>query len=95
MDISSALSVATSSKSLSEPAKTDALHIKARELEAAFLSEMLTAAGVGKPSQSFGGGAGEEAFSSFMVREYAASISERGGIGLAESIVKALAGEKK
>lgn len=68
---------------------------KARELESAFLSEMLTAAGVGKTSESFGGGAGEEAFSSFMVRAYADQMSQNGGIGLAESIVRALTEDAK
>ncbi|MEO0914184.1 MAG: rod-binding protein [Pseudomonadota bacterium] len=73
----------------------DALAGKAKELEAAFLSEMLKAAGVGKPLESFGGGAGEDAFAGFLVREYATMMADRGGIGLAESIVKALSAESK
>lgn len=72
-----------------------ALTEKAQDLEAAFLAEMLRAAGVGKPLESFGGGAGEEAFSSFMTREYADGIARMGGIGLAESIVRALSGGRE
>lgn len=64
---------------------------KAKDLEAAFLSEMLKATGLGKPLESFGGGAGEDAFSGFLTREYATMITNNGGIGLAESIVRALA----
>lgn len=64
---------------------------KSRELEAAFLSEMLKAAGVGKPLATFGGGAGEDAFAGFLVNEYATLMVDRGGIGLSEAIVRALA----
>lgn len=71
------------------------LQQKAQDLETAFLSEMLTAAGFGKPSESFGGGAGEEAFSSFMVHEYAERFSAQGGIGLAEIIVRALSEDSR
>lgn len=62
----------------------------ARALEASFLAEMLGAAGLGKARTAFGGGAGEDQFSSFLVQEQARALSERGGIGLAESIFEAL-----
>jgi peptidoglycan hydrolase FlgJ len=62
----------------------------ARDLEASFLSIMLREAGVGAPRNAFGGGSGEEQFSSFLTDAYAARIAERGGIGLAESLFKAL-----
>jgi Rod binding domain-containing protein len=39
---------------------------------------------------SFGGGAGEEAFSSLLTEEYARLLAERGGIGLAEQVFEAL-----
>ncbi|WP_166417913.1 rod-binding protein [Cochlodiniinecator piscidefendens] len=62
----------------------------ADELETNFLAEMLKSAGVGKPSESFGGGVGEEQFGSFMRLEQARSMVASGGIGLAESIFQSL-----
>ena len=51
---------------------------------------MLKSAGVGKPRESFGGGAGEDHFSSFLSREYADATVASGGIGLSEAIYRAL-----
>jgi peptidoglycan hydrolase FlgJ len=68
----------------------DALRAKATELEAAFLAEMLKFSGLGESSEEFGGGIGEEQFSSFLRQEQAQLMAERGGIGLAESIFNAL-----
>jgi len=62
----------------------------AKELEASFLAEMFKAAGVGEARKSFGGGAGEDQFSSFLVQEYATATVDAGGIGLAESIYNSL-----
>ena len=62
----------------------------AQELEASFLAEMLKSAGLGKTPESFGGGAGEDQFSSFLVREQARAMVESGGIGLAQSLFEAL-----
>ncbi|QHQ36438.1 rod-binding protein [Algicella marina] len=73
-----------------QPDRQEQLTNKAKEFEAAFLAEMLKAAGVGKPLQTFGGGAGEEAFSGFLVQEYANQVVATGGLGLAASIVNAL-----
>lgn len=70
--------------------KDETLMHKARELEAAFLSEMLSLSGLGKEPESFGGGAGEEQFSSFLRAEQAKLLVERGGIGLAEGIFRSL-----
>lgn len=56
------------------------------KLEATFLSEMLKSAGLGAPSASFGGGAGEEQYSSFLVEAQAAEIAQAGGIGLSEIV---------
>lgn len=74
------------------PMTTDTVRLRkvATELEASFLAEMLTAAGLGKSPDGFGGGAGEDQFSSFLVREQAQALAERGGIGLAETIFNAL-----
>lgn len=62
----------------------------AKELEASFLTEMLKSAGLGETRQAFGGGAGEEHFSAFLVREYSDLMVSSGGIGLAESIYDSL-----
>lgn len=75
---------------LSPPQTDQALLKAAQELEASFLAEMLTAAGLGTPRDSFGGGAGEGQFASFLVREQAMAMVRAGGIGLSESIYEAL-----
>ncbi|TYO89230.1 rod-binding protein [Oceanicella actignis] len=62
----------------------------AQELEATFLAQMLTYAGLGKPLETMGGGAGEEAFSSLLTQEQARLLARRGGIGLAESLFESL-----
>jgi Rod binding domain-containing protein len=62
----------------------------AAEFEATFLAEMLTAAGLGRTLEGFGGGAGEERFASFLVREQARAMTAAGGIGLSEAIFEAM-----
>ncbi|CUK12787.1 rod-binding protein [Shimia thalassica] len=62
----------------------------AQDLEATFLSEMLKSAGFGETSTSFGGGAGEDQFASFLRNEHAAQLAKAGGIGLAETIFESL-----
>lgn len=66
------------------------LYEKAKEMEAAFLSEMLGHAGVGKSTPAFGGGVGEEQFASFLRNAQARSIVEKGGLGLAQTIFASL-----
>ncbi len=88
----------TGTQPLRQPLATD--HDKqlmkvARELEASFLAEMLKSAGVGKSRESFGGGAGEDHFSSFLVQEYAKATVQAGGIGLSESIYRSLVQSKE
>lgn len=62
----------------------------ARAFEAAFLAEMLKHAGANRTPEATGGGAGEEAFASFLTQEHARLIAERGGVGLAEQIFNAM-----
>lgn len=62
----------------------------AKAFEASFLAEMLKTSGLNAMPSGFGGGAGEEAFASFLTREYAQLMSERGGVGLAEQVFEAL-----
>lgn len=68
----------------------DPLFIAAQKLESAFLAEMLKSAGVGKSRQAFGGGIGEEQFESFLREQQAARMVNAGGIGLAQSLFRAL-----
>ncbi|MEO9651228.1 MAG: rod-binding protein [Roseobacter sp.] len=67
-----------------------ALRNAAEKMEAGFLAEMLQAAGLGKSSEEFGGGAGEDQFSSFLVQEQAMQMVKAGGIGLAEALFQSL-----
>lgn len=72
------------------PSRTEAAQAKAKELETAFLAEMLAHAGLGETSSTFGGGAGEEQFASFLRQEQARLMAEAGGIGLSEAIFRAI-----
>jgi len=67
-----------------------ALREAAEKLEAGFLAEMLKSAGLGKTSAEFGGGAGEDQFSSFLIQEKAMMMVKAGGIGLAETLFESL-----
>ena len=61
----------------------------AKEFEASFIAQMLTAAGLDKAfteSSGFGG----EAFSSLLIEQYAQKLSDYGGFGLANEIYKQL-----
>jgi Rod binding domain-containing protein len=68
------------------PDRADALMERAKELEVAFLAEMLAHSGLGEQRGPFDGGAGEAQFSSFLRREQARMMVEKGGIGLAELV---------
>lgn len=72
------------------PAAERAARETAQAFETAFLADMLKYSGVNQTPDSTGGGAGEDAFASFLTQEYARMISERGGIGLAEQIFNAI-----
>lgn len=71
-------------------AREVALHKAAEKLEVVFLAEMLKAAKLGEVPSAFGGGAGEEHFSSFLRETQAEQMVQAGGIGLAESLYHAL-----
>ncbi len=72
------------------PSRHDLLMSKAEELEATFLSEMLAHSGLGEMQGSFGGGEGEEQFSSFLRQEQSRLIVKHGGLGLAELIFNSM-----
>ncbi len=67
-----------------------ALREAALRLEAGFLKEMLSAAGLGRPPAGLSGGAGEEQFASFLLEAQADRMARAGGLGLAESLFEAL-----
>ncbi len=67
-----------------------ALREAATELEASFLAEMLRSAGLNGRGGAFGGGTGEDQFTSFLVEEQARRLAATGGIGLAETIFNSL-----
>lgn len=71
-----------------------ALRARSEDLEAAFLSEMLGHAGLGSGEGTFNGGVGETQFASFLRDEQAKAIVKSGGIGLAESIFRALSSKE-
>jgi Rod binding domain-containing protein len=61
----------------------------AREFEAVFISQMLQHMYASVPTDGpFGGGHSEQVYRSMMVEEYGKSISESGGIGIAENITR-------
>ena len=69
------------------PGRSDAeLRAVAESFEATFLAEMLSYTGLNAMPEGFGGGAGEDAFSSLLTERHARLLAERGGIGLAERI---------
>jgi Rod binding domain-containing protein len=66
------------------------LREKAQVLEASFLSEMLSYAGLTEQKGAFAGGIGEERFASFLRQEQANLMVAKGGIGLAEQLFQSL-----
>jgi Rod binding domain-containing protein len=59
----------------------------AKEFESVFVSQFLGSMFSGiQADATFGGGQGEDMFRSLMVDQYAKSITERGGFGLAAAI---------
>ena len=76
---------------LPEPLTGDTrLREAAQKLEATFLAEMLKSAGLGTSRSAFGGGIGEDQFSSFLRDAQATEMARSGGIGLAESLFNAM-----
>ncbi|WP_439104406.1 rod-binding protein [Celeribacter marinus] len=87
MDVSGSLSPAPKTP---DQMRTDQLRDASQKLEAGFLAEMLKASGFGKTPDAFGGGTGEDQFTSFLVQAQAEKLVEAGGIGLAKHIFQAL-----
>ena len=93
MDIGGVGTVRPGSLPTAANGKDDHLMAKAKELEAAFLAEMLGHAGMDADAEgSFGGGIGEAQFASFLRQEQARMMVSQGGIGLAEALFRAMGG---
>ncbi|MCI4662270.1 MAG: rod-binding protein [Neomegalonema sp.] len=91
MNIDTSLQTSLSTTPLRQPridpqAQDAQLRKVATDFEAAFVSEMLKYAGVAENNSAFNGGPGEDAFRSFLLREYAEEISGQGVMGLADKI---------
>ena len=56
--------------------------------EASFLQVMLGQMFDSVETGAFGGGAGEDAFKSFLTDAFAKSMAERGGIGLSDDLTR-------
>lgn len=84
------LSPPTSMPTTARSKQSDPVYALAQELEVTFLAEMLKSAGLNTGPKSFGGGAGEDQFTSFLVTAQARQIVRAGGISLAESLYHAL-----
>lgn len=71
------------------PSRLETLRQKSKELEIAFLSEMLAHSGLDK-TLSAQGGMGADHYASFVRTEFARAIVERDGLGMAETLFNAL-----
>jgi Rod binding domain-containing protein len=70
--------------------RRDLLMSKAQDLEAAFLAEMLSHAGLDEMEGDFSGGLGEAQYASFLREAQAKAMVEKGGIGLAERLFQSM-----
>ncbi len=93
----SALTIADPSLTRALPRMPTAVQTRAdavrvgREFEQMFLSQMLSQMFAGiKSDGMFGGGFGEEMFRSLQVDEFARGLTQRGGVGIAESVTREL-----
>ena len=72
------------------PARQATLMKKSKELEANFLSEMLSHTGLDAQKGEFSGGIGEDQFASFLRDAQAKAMVGHGGVGLSQSIFNSL-----
>jgi hypothetical protein len=82
--------IATAPAPRRDPARVAEIRDVAQKFEAAFLAQVLDLAGVAKNPESFGGGAGEDAFRTHLLAEHARALTEAGGVGLAGHVFEAL-----
>jgi len=62
----------------------------AQEFEAVILAEFLRAAGSEGIVKEFGGGIGEDQFASLLTNAQAEHMAARGGLGIAEMVLRAM-----
>lgn len=63
----------------------------AQDFESFFLSQMLKPMfDTVKTNEMFGGGAGEDAWKGLMVDEYAKEVAKKGGLGIADQVMKVM-----
>lgn len=76
---------------LGNSADRETMKKSAQQFEAVFLSQMFGQMfeGVGTDSL-FGGGHGEEMFRSMLVDEYGKLVAKRGGVGIADAVLRTL-----
>ncbi|AZV80137.1 flagellar biosynthesis protein FlgJ [Parasedimentitalea marina] len=89
-DLTPSIPLSISTSHQASTAQQDPLRQAATQLEATFLAEMLKSAGMGESRETFGGGSGEDQFSTFLIRAQAEQMAQAGGIGLAESLYHSL-----
>lgn len=84
---SSADLIAGANQAGKPPAAKDPLMEKAKEFETVFLNEMLQNMFTGlDEGGTYGNGEGSEAWKSMLINEYANTMSQSGGIGIAASV---------
>lgn len=81
--------------SLTTQDRNATLRSRAAALETAFVSQMLAHAGFDRALSGMGGGQGGDQFASFLREEQAAQIVRAGGLGLSESLFRAMGGENE
>ena len=82
------LPVAPSTLPVADPATRARIEKTATDFEAAFLQVMLGQMFDGVDAGAFGGGAGEDAFKSFMTEAFAKSMAQGGGVGLSKDLTR-------
>jgi Rod binding domain-containing protein len=86
----------TGSATASKPIDMVAAKKAAQSFEAVFLSQMFghMFEGVGKDSL-FGGGSGEEMFRPMLLDEYGKIVAKRGGIGIADTVLRTMISQQE
>ena len=80
--------VAPSTLPVADPATRAKIHKTATNFEASFLQVMLGQMFDSVDPGAFGGGAGEDAFKSFLTDAFAKSMAKSGGVGLSKDLAR-------
>ncbi len=83
------LTFSTAQRAATPPQVPDEIRRAAEEFESVFLSEMLAPMFESLSTDGLGGGGqGEQMFRPMLVERYAEAISQAGGIGIADAVVR-------